>query len=195
MSPTLAVSPLSPERACASSSSLISIAFIKLASDLFAGRSSPLDELVQFLRASVALLADGHGVLAEHEPEPAQVFGRLTGGAQLLDGTPHAAARVCLRRLEVSEAADRTLLVLVHVVSHVNDEHGVAFAQASKPPSIISGPASASQWNPTTTSECVIFPSAMSEGISSSGARRTTVCSVPPNTGSPLNSTPRARNV
>src|ERR1041385_2290443 len=135
MSPTLAVSPLSPERACASLSSLIRIAFIKLASDLFAGRSPPLDELVQVLRASVALFAaDGQGVLAEHEPEPAQVFGRLTGRPQLFNRRPHAVARVCLRRLEVREAADRALLVLVHVASHVNDEHGIAFAQAASPP-------------------------------------------------------------
>src|ERR1043166_6885234 len=58
MSPTLAVSPLSPERACASLSSLIRITFIKRASDLYAGRRPAPVELVRVGRACAASSLD-----------------------------------------------------------------------------------------------------------------------------------------
>src|SRR5215207_3041969 len=115
MSPTLAVSPLSPERACASFSSLI---LIMMKGPLSCSAASTdagefpdglpvallgprrvLDEEVQLVRARVVRLAlQDRSVLAEGVPPAPQLLPRLAGLALLFDRVPDPAARELLRQ-------------------------------------------------------------------------------------------------
>src|SRR5688500_5782598 len=160
------------------------------------GRRRVFDEEVQLVRARVTRLAVKNGsVLAEGVPHVAQLLLRLSGLAMLLDRVANPTARELLRQLEAREAGDDVVLPRV-VVKHINDEHGVTVAhERFYFPGAAPCPLSPSRWNPTTTSEWLMRPPAMSAGTLSSGTSRTRVCSVPWFKGSCLYSTSRARNV